>query len=382
MENFEDMLQKGFYDENSRKEAHDFAKNNQSLDPNAAELLKMFPASGLDNPVIMPNPHKDIPEYKQEKFSDQGEGQDNGEAKSKKLTQNQRLKKQLEEKEKENATLKKANDEYILALAAQKQKDLNASMLILEKDKKEFAKLAADEAYREEYYRANEQYNEAHQAKIRAMRAIAEEAKREEDIRILKRDYEQTNQIINQAYQEYQQKDYSYKPQYEYETDDNKNDAQERFLRAHPFLDMRGNNPNFSKNLKDEADKLANTLADKYKIEGRGKEVYTDSFYEDLSRTLKDNLRNTFSSVLPNQTNNQQSYNPYGDGMNMNKFSSDFSAPVTPTSTSRIRYSAPMNEGDKQTRANFIQAAKSLGLSDENLAESYDNIYNTYKKSY
>jgi hypothetical protein len=378
MDNLNEMLEKGFYDKDEQQKVNNFLEEDAGLDPNVRELKNMFPALAQDNDPVVPQKKSDVPEYKQEKPT---YDQEENASKPKKLTQNQRQKRLLAEQQQKILELEREKDQLVLSAALQQQNELNAHLLLLEQEKRDLAKRAEDEVYRKKYYDSNNQYEESLQADLAAMKAIAEEKKREDEIRLLKAQYEQKNKIINQAYNEYQNKNYTYKENYEFEEDPHKRNALEQFLNQHNFLDNRHNNPNFSPRLRQKADQLAVMLEDKYKIEGRGHEVQSPSFFQDLSNTLKENLRNEFST---NQ--NQQGYNPstnnYGDGMNINKFSTDFSAPVTPTSGGRIKYSAPMNSDQREVRSNFIQAAKNLGLGEENLAETYDNIYNQYKQSY
>lgn len=378
MDNFNEMLEKGFYDKKEQQKVSNFLEEDAGLDPNVRELKNMFPALAQDNDPVIPKKVSDIPDYKQEKPTYDQEESSN---KTKKLTQNQRQKRLLAEQQQKILELEREKDQLVLSAALREQNELNAHLLLLEQDKKELAKRAEDEVYRKKYYDSNNQYEESLQADLAAMKAITEEKKREEEIKVLRAQYEQKNKIINQAYNEFQNKNYTYKETYEFEEDPNKKNALEQFLNQHNFLDNRHNNPNFSPRLRQKADQLAVMLEDKYKIEGRGHEVQSPSFFQDLSSTLRENLKNEFSSNQGGQGYNPPSSN-YGDGMNINKFSTDYSAPVTPTTNSRIKYSAPMNKDQREVRSNFIQAAKNLGLTEDNLAETYDSIYNQYKQSY
>jgi hypothetical protein len=378
MDNFNEMLEKGFYDKNEQQKVNNFLEEDAGLDPNVRELKNMFPALAQDSEPIIPQKKSDVPDYKQEKLTYDQEENSN---KPKKLTQNQRQKRLLAEQQQKIAELEREKDQLVLSAALREQNELNAHLLLLEQEKKDLAKRAEDEVYRKKYYDSNNQYEESLQADLAAMKAIAEEKKREEEIRLLRAQYEEKNKIINQAYNEFQNKSYTVKESYEFEEDPTKKNALEQFLNQHNFLDNRHNNPNFSPRLRQKADQLAVMLEDKYKIEGRGHEVQSPSFFHDLSNTLRENLRNEYSSPTDRQGYNQPSNN-YGDGMNIHKFSTDFSAPVTPTSGGRVKYSAPMNKDQRDVRSNFIQAAKNLGLTDDNLAETYDNIYNQFKQSY
>ena len=377
MDDFNTMLEKAFYDENEQGKLKNFLEEQNKVDPNVRELQKMFPALVDDTNPSIPEPPK-VPEYKQDASSKEDLTYEER-ARTKKPSQNQRLKSLLQEKEQQIAALQRANDELVLKKAYEGHAAKENLLRSKEQEVKELQKIASDELYRKQFFNAQEQIEEANLAEMRAMNAVAEKKIKEQELAALQYSLRQESELINAAYNEYQYKDYSYKPQYEIEDNTPKAKALDKFLDQHKFLDHRYNNPNFSPRISNIADDLMRKLEDRYKVEGRGHEVHTDAFFQDLSGTLKENLRNEFNLA---NNNNQMGKNPYnsGDGLNMNRYSNDYSAPVTP-SRRPVKYTAPMNDGERKIRANFINAAKSLGIDPDTIPEQYDQVFNTLKQS-
>lgn len=62
-----------------------------------------------------------------------------------------------------------------------------------------------------------------------------------------------------------------------------------RFLEKHPYLDPDKNNPNYSPDAFAEVSKLSSELSKQYKIQGRGNDISSDDYYEDLEKMMKKN---------------------------------------------------------------------------------------------
>jgi len=380
MSDFNAALTEGFYDPKKREEVKNFLKD-EFKDSSVSEYEKMFPALKDEVAPRMPTVMDDVPEYSYQSGVEPQE-------QPKKLSQNQRYKQNLqkqakliEEQQQELLNLKRREDEMVLRNAQKDQEAEAARLKILQLEARQLDQSANDELFRKNFYNTNEQYDEAIKAEKKAMELMTAKTEKENELRSKQREFEQNNKIINAAYSEYQNKDYVYRPPLEYqEEDESKTQALQRFLGAHPFLDVsNSNNPNFSRNLFEKANKIALDLEDRYKIEGRGEDIKTDPFYKDLSTNLKNQLRLDYSIPNTNSTNN--GFYPQDDGLNTNQFSQDFSGPVTPTRRSSSTYTAPMSQADRQFRANFINESKALGIPEEELVQGYDSVFNTVKQS-
>lgn len=380
MSDFNAALTAGFYDEKKRAEAKNLLEE-EFKDSTVGEYEKMFPALMEDNSVKIPTTRDSIPEYS---YKNGGEPSEQ----PKKLSQNQRYKlnlqkntKIIEEQQQELLNRQRENDELVLR-NAQREQELEAQKLrILELEAKQLDQRVDDELFRKSLYMANEQTEEASKADKRVHELMADKKEKEKLLGEKKIELHNYNNIINQAYKEYQSKDYVYRPTvYQEEDDDSKKEALKRFLNAHPFLDAENaNNPNFSRNLFEKANRIALELEDRYKIEGRGEDIKTDHYYKDLSTNLKNQLRVEYNVGKGGNSSNNTFY-PQDDGLNVGRFQ-DYSAPVTPTNRSRSAYTAPMSEADRNLRANFINQSRGLGIPEEELVKSYDEIYNKTNQS-
>lgn len=378
MSDINDAIEKAFYNPKEQSNLMKSVKEGEFLNPDVQQVANWMPSLARDEPDFSHLTQKnDLPEYKAEEKENQ---QSETKQKSNKLTQKERLKQKIMQAEQEKAMQAKQIDELTLRNAFLENQNILLDMQKLEKEKAEHARIAAEELYRREMFRNENDYQASFEAEYKSKQAMIHEEKVKDELAKLKAKYQNHSNLVNSALEEFKRKDYNYKPQYEYEEDETKNKALDRFLSAHKFLDNRTENPNFSPRLAQIAQNLEATLIDKYKIEGRGADVNSDDFFQDLSANLKVHLRNEFNTQLPA---NQQ--NPtLGDGMNMQRFSQDFSAPVTSSEPSRLRYSAPMDQSAKAMRQNFLQVIKDSGLTENinEVAENYDQIFNTYKQSY
>jgi hypothetical protein len=379
MSDFNAELTAGFYDPKKRANIKNFLSDDKSAD--VGEYEKMFPALLEDEPPHIPNAADNLPEYSYKSEESTPE-------QPKKLSQNQRYKlniqkqsKIIEEQQQELLNLKRREDEMILQNAQQAQQADAARLKILELEARQLDQSANDELFRKNFYNTNEQYDEATKAEKKAYELLALKKEKENQLRQKQTQFQQNNDLISKAYNEYQSKDYVYKPPLIQEVEDeSKSEALKRFMKAHPFLDgNNADNPNFSRNLFDRANKIALELEDRYKIEGRGEDIKTDSYYKDLSTNLKNQLRMDYN-MTPNNNSYNPGFYPQDDGLSSSSYSQDYSAPVTPTRRSSA-YTAPMSQTDRQMRANTIQQAKALGIPESELIETYDSTFNTVRQS-
>jgi hypothetical protein len=374
-------IEKAFNDPNEQSKLLKNVREGEYANPDVQQVAQWIPSLAKEEPDFSKLTRKeDFPEYKNESRNDSGDDEKESKPKANKLNQKERLKQKIMQAEQEKAMQAKQIDELTLRNAYLENQSMLLEMQKLEKEKADQARIAAEELYLKEKYRNEDNYQASIEADYKSKQAIIQEDKIKDELARLKNQYQSHSTLVNSAYEEFRRKDYNYKPQYEYEEDEGKNKAVDRFLNSHKFLDNRFENPNYSPRLAQIAQNLEATLADKYKIEGRGTDIYTDDFFQDLSSNLKVHLKNEFNTQLP--ANQQQQ--PYGDGMNMQRFSQDFSAPVTRSEPNRLRYKAPMNQDDKIARQNWLQTIKDSGLTNNisEVAESYDEIFNTYKQSY
>lgn len=193
--------------------------------------------------------------------------------KRKRLSQSERYKKQLQE------TRAQLDQAYALANQAQLEKQHALEALWT----KESQNLETEAKY---WNVINEDYKFAlkHALDAGDSERIAELTQKMNSSDNMLRDLSNKQNNLAQSYNQYkaqaQQNSYAAPQQHSYNPD------AENFLARNPFLDPSKNNPNYSPEAVSRVSKISADLSMAYKMEGRGDEINTQSYFNDLENQM------------------------------------------------------------------------------------------------
>lgn len=279
--------------------ADDAFSNNQISNQDAMNgMMNYFNVPSLTQNAEMNKESDNSEQLDDDSNIDSAEG---AKQKAKKLSQNARQKKIISEKNHLISEQQRKIDEMAL-LVGQLNHRLDKMSLDYADQTENYLNLKKDDLrYTKKHYENQEQYDEANKSEEELANLHYELLKVRENKNIYKSRLNQNAELLTRASQEVKSKNYSIPDEDLNPADEEKLNSRAEFFRKHPYLNPEPNNPNYSQNLFDMSLQEAVALEDDYKINGRGEEIGTRQFYNDLSATIKSRLNQKGNPPMSNR---------------------------------------------------------------------------------
>ncbi len=192
----------------------------------------------------------------------------------KRLSQSDRQKKQLAEARQHLYEMQQALEMERNKTLTYEEELFQAKMDNLEREEKYYKNISAD--YKSALESAYEDGASA---------AVADATDKLQDSKLyLKKIQEEKDKVFNLY------KQYKNNPQQSMRVNLPVDESLNNFLERHPYLDPKDGNPNYSAEAFSEVAKISSDLSKQYKVQGRGDEIRSDNYYNDLEKIMKKNL--------------------------------------------------------------------------------------------
>lgn len=117
-----------------------------------------------------------------------------------------------------------------------------------------------------------------------ASAAVADYTDKLQESKLTLREIQEQKNKINTLYSQYRNSPQPQSPRQTIEDPE-----LNRFLEKHPYLDPDQKNPNYSPDAFAEVSHLSAELSRQYKLQGRGEDISSDDYYQDLEKMMKKN---------------------------------------------------------------------------------------------